>query len=379
VSVDDRRVGAGASNTAPTNANDGISLVGFGVDTLILNVYGDLNENLLAQLDLAKELAQASAGDEYLAPLPSYDGENLMLYASGVKHYDFLARCGDLTVTLRRPSRSPLPGAVVRIASAALWRLGGGGRVACDLALAWIHEVFGDGLLKVQVARADLAADFQGWAPTYADTCGVVRRADSLDLRFSKRGELETVAAGRSTRLRLSLYNKSKEVMKSGKTWFRDLWAAAGANDQRDVWRCEYQYGREFLHQHGIETVDQFWAGLDGLWAYGLAWFRFAVPNEADMSHPHRWPVNAAWEVLRSARPGEATLALVKQVRPRFDRLAAAAFGYVQSLEALGEFETAYDAFDRLLAMTKQRLGTLEMEKRLLRKQVKYAGRTMAA
>jgi hypothetical protein len=63
------------------------------------------------------------------------------------------------------------------------------------------------------------------------------------------------------------MYNKSLELEKSGKDWFVDLWRAHGwSEDDGAVWRVEFSFKREVLHELQQENTSHetvFWGMED--------------------------------------------------------------------------------------------------------------------
>jgi hypothetical protein len=353
-----------------------------------LNIYGDLAEDMLLCLEMAKEDAQNSPIREDLSPLPPFLGGNLLMQPKGVRHYDFLAESDDITVQLKGPKGLPLPAMVVRLSSACLWRLGGGGWVAIDAVVAWAREVFPAGC-EVRVSHFHQCGDVQGWVPSLAELGGIVKRADDLDIfddegnqfedeglryRLAKADTLQGVAAGRSNRLRASVYDKTKEIKRSGKEWFRDVWAQDPAYDpERPVWRTEFMYGREFLHKHRIETVEDLRAQQDALWRYGLAWFSWREQQAGDLAHPQRWPVIAAWAALAGSRPASAALPVVRLAAPKLLRLSQGAYGYLSTIMAMTQETDEEAALARLLAIVRLQKGAEGMREVLAKKRQRYA------
>ncbi len=392
-------VGVGPHIMTPTNAipgessPTGVEILSFGIDSIWLNVSGELPEETLTLLDWAKELAQQSPTGQDLSPLPPFCGTNLMMEPSGVKGYDYLVKSPDVTVQLRRPVGLPLPPMVVRLSSECLWRFGGGGWNAVDALVAWVHEVFPDGC-QIGVSHFHQCADVLGWVPVLADVAGIVKRADNLhlyspagamvheegiDYNLAKSDRLTGIAAGRSTRIRMSGYDKTFEIQKSGKEFFRDVWAARhGGEVAGDVWRVEFQYGREFLHKYKIETVDDLRVHQAALWRYGLVWFSWRERNPADPDHPQRWPLLPVWDALLGELPQSEPLPLVKVVRPKLSRLAHASYGYVTSIMALTGADDEEEALRRVLHIVELNKGAQKMGEALRKKKQRYAGRTMA-
>jgi hypothetical protein len=387
-------VGVNRYIMTPTNAIDGINctekvhVLSFGIDTIYLNFLGELPENLLLLLPGAKEDAQNSPIREDLSPLPPFLGRNLLMQPKGAHHYDYLVTSDDLTIKLKEPSKGlPLPPMVVRISSACLWRLGGGGWPAIDAVLAWAREVFPNGY-DVRVSNFHQCADVQGWVPVLADLGGIVKRADTIEIydadgekvdddglsyTLAKGDVIQGVSAGRSNRLRASVYDKTKELKKSGKEWFRDIWAQhAGYNPDLPVWRVEYQYGREFLHKQQIETVEDLRVHQDALFRHALAWFAWRDRQLNDLAHPQRWPLIAAWSALGESRPVSGPLPLARVVRPKLLRLSQGAYGYLSTIMAMTGETDEEAALARLLADVRAKKGAEGMRDVLRKKQQRY-------
>jgi hypothetical protein len=123
------------------------------------------------------------------------------------------------------------------------------------------------------------------------------------------------------------IYNKSLEIRQKSqkKVWFHDLWQRVQCEDglalwdgEGDVWRIEFRFKREALHElkedgvfHGIENADDLPERLEALWTYAAGHagtaadglpdgsLRYAVPSTD--TNMVRWPVHPAWFALQAA------------------------------------------------------------------------------
>jgi hypothetical protein len=398
-----------------------------GIDSIWLNIYGEIKPEVIEALEAGKAAAVVAEGDWALSPLPPFDGTDLRIHASGVKYYQYLCGSDDISVTIRKPSRSPRPMAVVRVSAMALWRMGGGGREALRLAGRWLLPIFDDGY-RVVVKRVDLATDFQGWRPGSADLENVVGRAGHqedwdgvgsrkgdgalrsagdwddggqgegeahLRAHYSRARRLTGISAGRSNVLRLNMYDKGHQARQEQKDWVFALWGRCEGYDRSvAVWRAEYQFGRTFLREHGIESVGDMLTALAGIWAEGMAWYSFRVPSVSDTNRS-RWAVAPAWEALsRWGGLRGAPLPKREIVRPKYRRLCQAAFGYAVSIAAItGE----NDQFGNYVAPNIEDLaaiivstvadmaqeagpvGQTRLDKRIAERRLRYAGFTLGA
>jgi hypothetical protein len=388
------REGARPNNIAPSkyrrvNGPD-LKVLHQGIDTIKLNVYGLLREDWAETLAMAKEDAIEASGDYALSPLPPFDGTNLRMRAAGRPYYEWVALSDDIDVQIRKPSKaSNRPNAVIRVSSQALWRLGDGGKRALLLAADWLRPIFELHGYRVAPGRVDLATDYQGHIPERADLQHVVKRAAHTEHMADGEGETASVwsrsnrltgfNAGRSTNVRASGYDKTREITVSGKTWFTSLWArSADYRPEVAVWRMEYQFGPDFLRDRDIRTVPDLIAALPKLWAYGMGWFSFRDGGGPD-SNRSRWPVAAWWRGLMLWSTEDAgELPKVAVVRPRYDRLVSGFIGYLTSLMGV----IGSDSPDRTLRAaisTSIIHGPEKMDMSLAAKHLRYAGFTMAS
>lgn len=385
--------GAQRNNMAPLKTNSPANtpnILQQGIDTLVLNVYGVLKEDVLECLAMAKEDAQSSGLNEALSPLPPFDGVTPLMQGAGVKYYEWFCLSRDLQVKIKKPNRSKRPAAVIRLSSECLWRLGGGGEVAARLATDYLVPLFEPGYYSVQVSTIHVATDYQGYRFSTADRAGIVKRARVLREHLDDDGQLEWygvgddctgMSAGKSNALRLNFYNKTREVKFHQKEWFFSLWERQkGYVADEDVWRLEFQFGRDYLHERGLETLDDVLGNLSALWTYATAWFSFRIPNQGDQLHRSRWPVAPWWSVLSTwgAVKSEA-LPRVKQVRPRFQALCQGLLGYITSVAAVTEAETLDDAYEYAKLEIGRLKGRSALEEVLAAKRLRYAGFTMAS
>src|SRR5439155_24309960 len=139
--------------------------------------------------------------------------------------------------------------------------------------------------------------------------------------------------------------NKTLEIkQKSGKTWFYDLWRNHRWDETTYVWRVEFRFKREFLHQVGIEWAYDILGEMKRLWEYAIGriaggddglpdgWLRYVLPHED--SNRSRWPVHPAWSIVQGAFMEDADPGLGPLVRERIreknvERGIAATIGYI--------------------------------------------------
>jgi hypothetical protein len=188
--------------------------------------------------------------------------------------------------------------------------------------------------------------------------------ARRLGLTFSARGPISC-----------AIYDKVREVKRSGKLWFEDLWSSNGWDGTGVVWRVEFRFKREFLRElrvdgvyHGIEDATDLPARLVDLWAYAAGhvgggadgwpdgWLRLVVPVPDDGTRS-RWPVHAVWQGVQAAfstatnRPADFHEVIRKRKQGwNTDRAIESTMGFATSLAAhvggdLAQPETDFSLF----------------------------------
>ncbi|MHB8600162.1 MAG: hypothetical protein ACYDER_25550 [Ktedonobacteraceae bacterium] len=343
-------------------------LVGYGVDTLILNVrYVDmqgspvkqeLDEQLAATLDYLQN--EARTAETAVSSDWSFMGVLLFVEPHGAgKQWRWLLTSRYLNVAISRGRFNDLI-AQVRFSSEFLWS-----QECTGDALYRVHDflmgVFGENI-HLQDSEIHLCADVTGYDFAQCDYeqqfVTRVRKNDALfgvDSVSLDCHKVATLAFSKhKAPLSCSIYNKTLEIVqKSGKTWFYDLWKsdAVGSvwDGESDVWRVEFRFKRQALHEFQIEWAYDVLDQLKRLWDYAAGhiaggddglpdgWLRYVLPSED--SNRSRWPVHPAWQVVQGAfadSPENGLGSLVrKRIRERnVERGIASTIGYISTLAA---------------------------------------------
>ena len=324
-------------------------LVNHGVDTLVVNVrFADGNlqpvldsklpDDLIAQFESWKALAQEAEEPVAVPGLKPFRGADLLIYphGAGKGQWRWLLKCPSVNLCLSRGRFSGLI-AQVRFASSYLWSCEDKETHEQDI---WplvvevgdfLYDLLGGRMVHMQVSEIHLCADVAGIALEELNSEHFLSRAR---VRTHHNGEtprvgpdeeiyfghhLETLAFGtHDSPLSACIYDKRREIKKSGKTWFEFLWKQHGWDGEASVTRIECRWKREALHEikedgvfHGIEAVEDLDNRFSYLWTYctghtqlgsnGLpdGWLRYVEPS--DDENRSRWPVHPAWQVVQTA------------------------------------------------------------------------------
>jgi hypothetical protein len=336
--------------------NSSVRIVGFGVDTLVLNIYPTDSEGVIVQrrvdealqeeLRLLKERAQAA--EEDVVTRFVFDGGNLLMRAKGSEGFNWILYNQSLTLAVNRGSKMALLGQV-RLSSQYLWSVGHLDKAISDVHL-FLSTVFGDDIM-LQVSSIDLAVDVVGLElgsvaevkehfitraqldeqkPLAAGDDGMLDGPDAIKRRWRRITGLSFGA--RNGQVSALLYDKTREIKyhSPGKVWFHDLWLSVKDEEGKplwdgtsSVWRIEIRFKRRALHEFkqetakgevlfwGIENAYDLMERLPLLWSYAVGhvgggvdglpdgWLRYVVPTED--SNRSRWPVHPDWQVIQTA------------------------------------------------------------------------------
>jgi hypothetical protein len=320
-----------------------IHIVNRGVDTFGVNAYytddaglpckRELPESFAEQLDAWKRQAQLTH-----EPCPTelaFRDASLHMQPNGAGRgqWQWMLKSDDITLYI---SRGKWNGIVsVRFNSRFLWSC-----PSLTDAIVQVHELlynaFEGNMLYLQASMIDLCADVAGWHG--------VERLDkkrnfvsrSIKRRDHSEGEQllemksDSFSSGlhdtgfdfsvKKSPVRITIYDKTREMRTSGKTWFVPLWEANGWDAEKSpvVWRVEAKFSREALHTikqgvnlHGIEDAYEVEQHLPLLWAYAVGhaaggedglpdgWLRCVRPTKD--TNRARWPSYPAWVAVQNA------------------------------------------------------------------------------
>jgi hypothetical protein len=278
------------ANPRLSSPASGLNELSSGVDALYLSGRGDLPASLIEELEVGKAAAQ-----EVDDPVPfELGGEEFRIKPGPMGRYRYCLVHPHAQIGITTSER--LPTLRVQARSEHLHAVGP------RPALHWYEELGRNVLGDVfwSLARLDLFCDVQGWMPTGNERERFVCRARSRVLR-EEHDELTGLEFGlRSTKTVMArTYDKTRQVKKSGKDWWYDVWGARFDPTSGPVLRVEFELNRAGLVEFGIDRPQE---GLDAaarLWASCTDWLSYRVPT-ADGTKS-RWPIAPEWSAISQA------------------------------------------------------------------------------
>ena len=196
--------------------------------------------------------------------------------------YRYWLRCGDFDIFVGRGKG--LPAIYARLTSAFIHEIG------ADTALgelrAFVELTFLPALTGALCSRADIYADFQGWAPRPHDYERFVTRSrrNISHIAVHHDGRRFTGFTFGRDAIVAGLYDKSAEIAHSGKDWMRCVWGDQ-LDPLRPVWRLEFQLRREALAECSLREPEDVLKKRQDLWTYAMRWLSLRSHRSRCQAH----------------------------------------------------------------------------------------------
>jgi hypothetical protein len=318
-----------------------IKALATGIDTLemgyCVSSY-NLSEDELKDIEFAKAKAQSTLYAKGTGI--KFQGYDFMVLRTGSGRYRFILSNDDLDICLAVDTRSGryFPELKVRFKSQLLWR--NGYKAAIENVDKWIR--MWANVVEVKISRVDITTDFNVELPELTHHLKEVVMRPRKKTEF---GRYETYIDGYNTTgyrfgqhdLMCRIYDKTKEILRSDKKWFEELWKKNGWETVESVTRVEFQCGRKLIKEMRINTINDLYLLLPDLWKYLTNdWLTIRV-IEND-SHRTRWSLTKFWQTVQNSELlfGQSCgVSRMKQLRAKSVNLENNARGYALNMIAL--------------------------------------------
>lgn len=310
-----------------------VDTVHFGID--IIDYYIN-SQGLIQKLSYLKAIGQNTRTPQQV----ELNNINLTVELSGARFYSYRLTCKDFTLLFAEKPSSENPPVKVLFSSEYLWSYGY--KDAYYRFIEWFQVAF---LLKVsgtRISRLDICMDTDEAEFSEKDINGIVTYSKSKtmhyispvdDVNYSGR-EFTGYTIGRGKTILCRIYNKTKEIVKSGKEWFKDIWQKNSWTEEKPVWRVEFQLRRKVLKEFSFDSVEDTFLELDPLWKYlTCEWLEIRKPKKNEKVT--NWILTKKWQVVQSAIEYNApALIRLKIKKGNIEKIKAQAGGLLISMDA---------------------------------------------
>ncbi len=328
-----------------------MKVVGCGVDSLVIGFKVSQYHNVNDFEALSE--AKAKAGERQFnskGASVTWFGVDWNILPRGASGYEWIMSNADIKICIAREAQSGrvMPELYVTFTSEFLWEKGI--RQAMVEVEQWLSRwatIVGN-----KVSRADLCLDVAMPFPVIDLNKDMVTRAKSKvehnEHQVSSRHVSGKATTGYSVGkgdLMARIYDKTKEIRKSGKEWFKDIWLASGWDGKQTVVRFEFQSRRGFLKEMGVDSFSDLLERLADVWRYYTHdWLKICVPGSG--SNQARWQCRDYWSLVQGSFDlfGEAYGVLrYKAKNVKYEHLVKQARGCLVSACALKNSQYGLD------------------------------------
>lgn len=281
-----------------------------GFDSLYLSFRGKVRDDLINKLEIKKLLAQSANEKEQALSVLSVKGHSFEVLGKGRGKYAYVLEDNWYHIQISASRRDTIPQVLVQISSELLHCLG------VNNAIEQLRGIVSELLEEIKeelISRADIFVDFfcdtdfesvhkKSWV-TWAE-----------DVKSHWKGDVFTGwSIGCGGVISARLYNKTKELEKSRKDYFKPIWALHGWSEGEAVWRLEFEHKRDFLNQMSVRTFSDLVEVQNDIWRYCTHdWLRLAVNDGTD--NVTRWDNHPVWECLQQVKFGDGAYTGIARV-----------------------------------------------------------------
>ncbi|MEM7682847.1 MAG: hypothetical protein AAF288_12895 [Planctomycetota bacterium] len=266
--------------------------LGAGYDTLDLGLYVDWGVGLM-EVQEQWDYCRDNAVNGEIAIWRHGVVDQCEIKPSGKRNYRwFLRYPGFVAWVAQRSTPDRYPNVYVSPSAQSLWLLGVDGAV--ETIANWIAELGGT-LLRVQVSRVDMTADFaipDGPSTEWLKSAVVGRSKKTK--QYETECKLETFYVGkRGAPIQGRIYDKALQMRSAVNSRFlTELWGG-----EEPAWRVEFQLRRSKLRQLEIDSLDDLRKHGAWLWRYLTEdWLTLRLP---DNPHTSRRSLHPWWQAIQ--------------------------------------------------------------------------------
>jgi len=316
-----------------------------GIDSLYMSFWGHLKPGLKEELELKKKHAQSEDEKDQAQAVKNIGEHSFEVMDKAKRMFAYVLKDNWFIILVSTSKRMIIPTLYAQISSELINCQG------LENAVNALRAVVGELLTETvaeSVSRADLFVDF---VSDFDFECvkrkDWVTRAEKVSaywvgLPFSG----WTIGLGGDIGARL--YDKTGEIVKSRKDFFKEIWQKQGWQEGQRVYRLEYELKKTFLSQMSAISLADLLDTLNDIWHNCTNdWLRLGIDNGT--INRTEWKTEPVWLELQKVLFGAGDYTgIVRQVdRSRIpdDRtLYLNGLGYLLSHQAKNGYENTFES-----------------------------------
>lgn len=319
----------------------GIDTLEFGID---VEDYDNSFGNLLKELEEKKQSAQTDYKPQYI----EINNMRFIVNKKGQGFYAYKIECEQFYICFMSRKIDKSSPIFVRFMSEFLWEHGFEG--AFNKFMKWFCKQ-NIKVIDTRISRLDICLDTDEIAFTENDINSFITRANKIarhyiDDDYYTNKNFSGFTIGRGSKLSCRIYDKTLEIQKSKKKWFKDIWKANNWNDTRRVWRIEFQIRRKVLKELSIDSFHDIKPNLKELWGY-LTQKWLVMKEKSKDKNMSRWKTHSNWLLVQNANYDSLPDISLRQIikKGNLDTLMDSCIGAMISISVLRGTDNINDTY----------------------------------
>jgi hypothetical protein len=353
-----------------------------GIDTLVVGFKIESYDEEV-NFDILTD-AKSQAAEKYFDSqgcAVNWYGVDFIVKPRGARGYEWVLENDDITVCInpKALNGSIMPEVYVTFSSKYLWAVGY--KNAFYEVYNWILNwaICNDNT----ISRCDLCMDIEMPMPAIDIEKEMVTRGrykkeypytiPDVVSHYSGR-RITTYQVGKG-KLLARIYDKTNEILKSQKDWFKDIWEKHGWNKEEKVVRVEFQCRREFLKQESTQSFADLEYTLGSIWDYCTDdWLR--VCHKGSKNNQSKRKAKDYWKLIQDSACmfGEVyNIPRTRIKKVKYEHLMKQLNGILLSICALSADELGINgAIVYTMADIRQTIHSLEFRSELKKRMAKF-------
>ncbi|MFW6026191.1 MAG: hypothetical protein ACOCRX_07600 [Candidatus Woesearchaeota archaeon] len=358
------------------DGNYNINRLAYGIDTLEMVFYGDIDSSIIDRLEHLKN-RESNDGENTVIKLGS---QNFYVLPHGAKRYKYIIKNNLLNIKLtERIKNDTYPNVYVRLSSEFLWLHS---EEKAYKKLKNILNTFMEIDIE-KISRVDIALDLEKVHNVFCSTKlkeYIVSKAKTRTASWEADGDAWSWYIGsKKSNHFIRIYNKTKEIKKRKKDFIKAIWNNNGY-EGGNVWRIELQCRAKTLREYSINDFKDLKDILPDLWrGFFQDWFTLRKKDDSNNSRRTIFTLYKKYILSTFKCFGQLTgIIRDRSKKGKLDNLINSAVGYMTSIGALCDINSLENLLYFIIQKTKEKLKSndeylTEIEKKIPKYQEQYA------
>lgn len=310
-----------------------IDTLEFGID---VEDYDSSFSDLLKKVDNVKIGAQTDYKKQFI----EINGMKFIVNRKGQGFYSYKIECEQFYICFMSHSIQNNSPIFVRFMAEYLWEYGY--EKAYRKFMQWFNQL-NVKIIGNRISRLDICFDTDEIDFIEKNIKDFVTKASKIarhyvDNDYYTNKRFSGFTFGRGGQISCRIYDKTEEIKRSQKNWFKNIWSAYGSDTGKTVWRVEFQIRRKVLKELNIDKMNDVKKNLESVWGY-LTQNWLVMKKRGKDTNISRWKTHPNWILVQKAESNYIPLATLRNVIKKGDveRLMNMCLGTMVSISAIND------------------------------------------